>query len=302
MTSLKRPMLAATLDTESLEKLDFPVMASVKLDGIRALVIDGVVYSRSMKSIPNSMVQEIFGKSEFNGFDGELIFGNPNDPNVYNRSMECMRHSPRNPEEFRNEIRFYVFDLHDSDAVFEERFKMLQSRIGHLGHRNLRVVPHATYGNLETLLEFETQSLKDGYEGIMVRGMQGKYKNGRATLKQQILGKVKRFQDSEAEILEISALKKTVDGFKIDELGYRKTSARKDTKQEIETMGVIRVRDIHSGVEFEIGSGFNQEQRDLFWQNKEEFIGKLVKYKFFEIGKEKPRFPIFQGFRSDLDL
>lgn len=300
--SFKRPMLASTLDTETLEKLQFPVLASVKLDGIRALVIDGVVYSRSMKPIPNSSVQKLFGKPEYNGFDGELIYGNANDPDVYNRSMECMKKEPRNVEDFEDRIRYYVFDLHDMDATFKERLEALHSRIGHFGNKNLYPVQHPTIDNLQSLQNFETQALDEGYEGIMVRSPTGGYKNGRSTPKQQWLGKLKRFQDSEAEILEIIPLKRTIDGFTINELGYRKTSTRKDTKQVMETMGAIRVKDVKSGVEFEIGSGFTQEQRDDFWENQAAYIGQLVKYKYFEIGKEKPRFPIYQGFRSADDM
>ena len=40
-------MLAATVD--SVEQLRYPLLGSPKLDGVRAIVIDGVVYSRNMK-------------------------------------------------------------------------------------------------------------------------------------------------------------------------------------------------------------------------------------------------------------
>ena len=63
-----KPMLAATL--KSPEALKFPVVASPKLDGVRAIIIDGVVMSRNLKPIPNVFVQKIFGHREFNGFDG----------------------------------------------------------------------------------------------------------------------------------------------------------------------------------------------------------------------------------------
>lgn len=299
---LKRPMLASTLDEESLSKLKFPALASIKLDGIRALVIDSVVYSRSMKPIPNSSVQKLFGKPEYNGFDGELIYGEPNAPDVYNRSMECMKKEPRNVEDFEDNIRFYVFDLHDLNAGYRDRLHSLAMRIGHFGDKHIWTVQHVDIDSIESLLKFEKLALSEGYEGVMVRSIDGGYKNGRSTPKQQWLGKLKRFQDSEAEILEIIPLKKTVDGFTINELGYRKTSTRKDTKQIMQTMGSIRVKDVKSGVEFEIGSGFTQEQRDDFWENQAAYLGQLVKYKYFEIGKEKPRFPIYQGFRSAEDL
>ena len=66
-------------------------------------------------------------------------------------------------------------------------------------------------------------------------------------------------------------------------------------------MGAITVRDLKTGVEFEIGSGFTAEQRLDFWANK--YIGEIVKYSYFEVGaKDKPRFPTYLGFRSKDDM
>ena len=62
-----KPMLASKLEGTP----RFPVYASPKYDGIRALVINGVVVSRNMKPIPSKFVQENFSK--FEGFDGELM-------------------------------------------------------------------------------------------------------------------------------------------------------------------------------------------------------------------------------------
>lgn len=47
-----KPMLAGKC--EGLESLKYPVLVSVKLDGVRALVIGGKVMSRSLKPIPNA--------------------------------------------------------------------------------------------------------------------------------------------------------------------------------------------------------------------------------------------------------
>ena len=50
MTTAKCMAAASIKDVDSLK---YPVMASAKLDGIRALVSDGIVLSRSGKPIPN---------------------------------------------------------------------------------------------------------------------------------------------------------------------------------------------------------------------------------------------------------
>ena len=105
-----KPMLAASATNEEIEKFTFPLMASPKLDGIRAIVLDGVVMSRSLKPIRNKKVQELFGKPEFNGLDGELILGSPTDPNCFNHSTALMGEELR--EEVKDlEICYYVFDV-----------------------------------------------------------------------------------------------------------------------------------------------------------------------------------------------
>ncbi|MGK3946251.1 hypothetical protein ABK046_48855, partial [Streptomyces caeruleatus] len=68
MTTIFKPLLATDYDPD---KQRYPCVASPKLDGVRGIVRDGIVYSRSNKPIPNRNVQEKFGRLE--NFDGELI-------------------------------------------------------------------------------------------------------------------------------------------------------------------------------------------------------------------------------------
>ena len=57
------------------------------------------------------------------------------------------------------------------------------------------------------------------------------------------------------------------------------------------------------GVDFEIGTGFTEAQRIEFWKDRKNLLGKLVKYRSQEIGvKDRPRFPVFHGFRDKIDL
>lgn len=291
-------MLAASAKSEDYQKLNFPVYVSPKLDGIRAIVIDGVVYSRSLKPFPSKQIQDLFGKPEFNGFDGELIVGSPTAEDAYNKTMAVMRHEIE--PEIVQQINFHVFDI-VKELSYKERLSILESLSINSIPDNIVFVSNKLINNLEDLYSFEEQQLEQGFEGVMIRSPEGGYKQGRSTLKQQWLVKMKRFSDSEAEIIGITPLFKSVDGFKIDELGYRKTSSKKGDKEVQETMGSITVRDLKTGVEFEIGSGFTAEQRLDFWTNK--YIGEIVKYSYFEVGaKDKPRFPTYLGFRSLDDM
>lgn len=294
-------MLAASATNEEIEALKFPLIASPKIDGIRAIIKDGTVYSRSMKPIPNIRIQELFGKEEYNGFDGELVLGNPTDPNLYNKTMEVMRHEPRNQEDFDEKIKFLVFDLYDLDLPYKERYEILKSKVKN--SKNVDFLKGEFITSANQLNEFEAQVLEDGFEGVMVRNPDGLYKQGRSTLKQSWLVKIKRFVDGEAQIVGFEAFKKTVDGFTISETGYRKTSTRKDTKEAQELLGNLKVKDLVTGIKFEIGSGFDLATREELWKDKENLEGKIIKYKHFTIGAmEKPRFPVFLGFRDERDL
>lgn len=111
-----KPLLAETLDDTS--KVPFPVLVSAKLDGIRAIVKDGVVYSRSMKPIRNRHVQNLFGREKYNGLDGELVVGAPNAPDVYLKTNSGVMSAGGEPDVF-----FYAFDRWDMpDVPYETRY------------------------------------------------------------------------------------------------------------------------------------------------------------------------------------
>jgi DNA ligase-1 len=69
------------------------------------------------------------------------------------------------------------------------------------------------------------------------------------------------------------------------------------------TMGCLNVRDLKSKVEFSIGTGFDADLRKHIWEGRKCVLGKIVKYKYFAGGsKDKPRFPVFLGFRDKRDM
>jgi DNA ligase-1 len=63
------------------------------------------------------------------------------------------------------------------------------------------------------------------------------------------------------------------------------------------------VRDIYTDVEFDIGGGYNAAQRADMWKERHKLPNLVAKYKYFPSGgKDKPRFPVFQGWRDPRDL
>lgn len=296
-----RPMLAAKAD---LKNLDFPLFVSPKLDGVRALIVDGVVMSRSMKPIPNEYVQVAFGQMALNGLDGELIVGEPTADDVYRKTNSAVMTRDGFPD-----VRFYAFDsFHDLVAgePFEARLKEVQ----YVQRTNacddfcpLIAHPHEVAYGPDGLEMFETQWVEEGYEGVILRHPDRQYKFGRSTAKEQGMLKLKRFDDSEAEVLEVIELQRNGNEACTNELGYTSRSSHKDNLVAAGTMGALRVRDIHTGQTFNIGTGFTQADRDALWQDRDSTVGRIVKYKYFAVGvKDLPRHPVFLGFRSAEDL
>ena len=281
-----KPMLACEAN---LSKLKFPVLASPKLDGVRALVRDGVVLSRSLKPIPNRHVQLMFGRPELEGLDGELILGDPTHPEAYRRTVSAVMSIEGDPD-----VDFHVFDRWDRDYPYNEVA---------LSYGLTIPVFSTLLLNMDELEEYEVALLDKGYEGVMLRDPQSPYKFGRSTAKEGYLLKLKRFADSEAEIIGFEELLHNHNEATINDTGHIERSTKQDGLLPADTLGALIVRDIHSGVEFKIGTGFTAAERQKFWNLRASLRGALVKYQYFPTGsKEKPRFPSFQGFRHRIDL
>lgn len=290
-----KPMLSATYDET--KPLTFPLLVSPKLDGVRAVIIDGVVLSRSLKPIPNKHVQELFGKSEYNGLDGELIVGDPTSSTVFrDTTSQVMSHDKV------ADVKFFVFDdFTEPTDPFIERLSKVKERLDY--NKGLISVTHVVVDNTEYLDDIEADYLETGYEGVMLRSLNGLYKYGRSTLKEGYLIKVKRFLDSEAEILELIEQQHNANEATKNALGRTERSTSKAGMVGKDTLGAVSVRDLVTGVEFEIGSGFDYAIRAEIWADKDNYIGKIIRYKYFPVGsKDRPRFPVFQGFRDKIDM
>ena len=291
-TSIPKPMLATNVD---LTKLAYPVYASRKLDGVRAIVHDGVVYSRNGKPIPNKHVQNLF--KDLHGFDGELIVGSPTAKDVFQKTTSGVMSIEGEPD-----VHYYVFDVHDCSTNFRSRWVDTLVYLCIEEPKQTVIVDEELVVNEQELLAFEQKVLAEGYEGVILRKPDAKYKHGRSTVKEGALLKLKRFSDAEAEIVGAECLYTNTNEATVNALGYTERSTKKEGKVALDTLGAFIVKN-KEGVEFSIGSGFNDEQRKEYWKDRYKLIGKTIKYKYFEVGvKDKPRFPIFLGFRAEGDM
>lgn len=300
MSSKFKPMLA---DHAVMDSIKFPMMASTKLDGIRAVVLNGQLLSRSLKPIPNKYTRFLFEDDpRYEGLDGELIVGSPTDPNCFRNTTSGVM-----SEEGEPDVHFYVFDQIPEycgmkpDTPFLKRYKDLKENISDLKH--VVLVGQHTVTNLDELSSFEDYCLTEGYEGVIIKDPDSPYKYGRSTVKEGYMLKIKRYKDSEARIIGYEELMSNENEAFTNELGKTERSNHKENMVPQDTLGALVVEDIKTGVQFNIGTGFDQSTRAVLWAMGKELIGKVVKYKYFGYGQmDKPRHPVFLGFRDKRDM
>lgn len=290
-------MLAAKC--EDINSVTLPVYASPKLDGIRATVIDGVLMSRNMKPIPNAHAQSLFGKKKYEGMDGELIVGAATLADAFRATTSGVMSNDGKPD-----VYFHVFDdCRQPHVPFHMRLDNLRNRVKVLGRKEIVVVPHVHVGAHSLIAELEEKWLAQGFEGLMLRDPHGPYKYGRSTAREGFLLKLKRFEDSEAVVDGVEELEHNQNEATRDGNGRTKRSSAKAGKVAGGVLGNLLVRDVHTGVAFSIGSGFDAATREALWSVRETLQGQVVKYRYFPTGsKSRPRFPVFLGFRDPRDM
>jgi DNA ligase-1 len=297
-----KPMLAYSGDLEIFEKLldrDGFLYVSPKIDGIRAAITEDGVLSRSLKPIRNRMVQQKFNFKELIGYDGELITGNLTDPNVFNKTTSNVMSF--DGEEYTT---FYIFDNFKlPDYKFLDRMYFINNDDNLKIKTNVSILPNKIIHSIDELNALEVYYTELGYEGVMVRSPQSHYKYGRSTAKEGGLGKLKRFVDSEAVILSMECKYHNDNPSFTNELGRTARSSAQADLVPMDTMGVLHVRDIHNGLEFGLGTGFNDDDRKWFWENRDKVSGLIIKYRYFSVGmKDLPRHPSYKGIRDNDDL
>jgi len=280
---------------DDLTQLRYPVLASPKVDGVRAVVVDGVVLAgRSMRPIPNAFVQELFGLASLEGLDGELVVGAETGPDVFNRTQSGVMSRHGEPD-----VRFLVFDDLAHGGDFLRRHANAVRRASR-AKTSVSYLDHVHVSDAGWLEAYEDDCLAKGYEGVMLRDPHGAYKQGRSTTKEGGLLKLKRFKDSEAVVTGVVEL---MHNGNEERTATGRRSTRKAGKTGTGVLGVLLGRDLKTGQPVEAGTGFTARQRADLWRIRETLPGLVFTYKFFPHGTDdRPRFPVFKGFRSPLDL
>lgn len=294
-----KPMLAGKLTKADLGKLKFPLTVQPKLDGIRCVVFGGVAYSRKLLPIPNKYVQfMVHENADFlEGMDGELMVGQATDSSVYLNTMSGVMSGDGEPD-----FSFHVFDRY-GDNTFDGRYYGVLLDFSRLRYPMFQMVSSEEVVNEEELMEAYSGFMAKGYEGLIIRGTYSRYKYGRSTINEGHLLKYKQFEDAEAKIIGFKERMHNANEQQRDNLGHSKRSSAKAGKVATGTLGAFVCLSLCGRIEFDLGTGFNDDQRSSYWSDQESLLGRIVKYRYFDGGAyEKPRHPVFLGFRDPIDM
>lgn len=290
MIELIRPQLAASEMPNIYTQVTWPKIIQPKLDGICCLAVDGVAMSRTMKPIPNRYVQRVFKDLNLHGFHGELM--------VHGDFNEVQSAIMR--EEGEPEFYYVVYDVWNIDAPYSVRNLYFLKHVNLLNNKHVCVIDGEI---VDSPQECETELnhyIQLGYEGAMLRDLDSLYKQGRHTLKSQALLKLKKFYDDEAVVIGFEEKLHNENVQEKDERGYSKRSQKKEGMVPANTLGALVVK--WKDVEFKIGSGYTDSQRQAIWSNRENLLGKLATFRYQELSKYGvPRFPTWKCMRDEFN-
>lgn len=206
------PMLAQTYSIEKTRKNDitYPCYVQPKLDGLRCIVYkrNGKVFYQSrtgglfetMEHLTPSMLL-FFDEYSNIIFDGELYTTDM--PFEELAGLIKKKKITVNDKEKLKYIQYHIYDIYEGDEKekqpFEERYKLLKKIFRQ--KNDIKDIKLVQTLKCESLSEFKKQFsefVTDGYEGIMLRNINGLYKAG---YRSNDLQKYKEFFEDEYPII-----------------------------------------------------------------------------------------------------
>ena len=307
---LFKPMLADDVD---LDKLKLPVIVLAKVDGVHQIVkenVDGVptLFGRSLKPTKNAYLQHVLSDDALLGIHFEIIKGDsPTAEGICSNTTSMV--NSHNKEMSGEMFTCYLFDTFLApDKGYAERLDFIKGVVGVLNLPFLKIPQHKLCNTLEEVLEFEKEVLEAGYEGIILRSPSMPYKNGRSTQREGGYLRLKRFIELNALCVGVEEMMENTNEAKVNEVGRSERSSHKANmvgKGMVGALQAILLEDlidmanpsviIPKGTEIKVGFSTTDKERKHYWENKDEIINKVIKFKSFPVNiKDKPRFPTYE--------
>lgn len=313
-----KPQLA---EDAILDQVRFPCIVQPKIDGVRALNLNGTLTGRSLKPFEGLGITDYFSHKDFIGLDGEMTLGSK--PNCGERLCSMTTGAMGRFKDVAEmpDLHWWVFDLVAEDTRHREyhrRYEMLRHWVENtLQHPRVHLVPMFLAQNAAELNGFIAGNFDQGYEGTIIRNPEAPYKPGRATQKGQELWRVKPWADAEILVTGVSEGEVNTNEAKKNALGRTERSSAKAgmvANGQIGSIQGVMLADFHDpftgkllfpkGLDVTVGSGeMTVNEAEYYFKNQKEIVGHVVKFKHMTHGvKDKPRFPTYMSHRLPQDM
>ena len=271
------PMLAHSYEKHG-HKISFPAYVQPKLDGHRciAVVQDGKasLWSRTRKRITGVPHIERELEAAFADRDGTFVLDGELYNHEYRDKFEQLTSLIRSqtPKPNHTEVQYWVYDIVHAELLQHTRNSMLRA-LGLNFCKYIVKVPTDEVASQDEMIAVFGAYIENGFEGLMVRNADGKYKGSRS----YDLQKVKVFADAEYELVRIEA-------------GKGKMADK-----------AVFVCVTETGEEFKCKLVGKLDDLKKYLDDPEPWIGRMVTVKYQNLSeKGVPRFGVAMRFREDV--
>jgi DNA ligase-1 len=276
------PMLAHNFEKRS-HDIRYPAVAQRKFDGVRCLAItqaDGSVRLMTRKGKDFAHLNHLRDQIKALNIEPNMVL----DGEVYSDSLTfqeatgLVRRQTLKPGDIEKmeQIDYRLYDailLDRPEATFLDRYSKLaalfptSSSVEGRRMGNLVLTENFPLRGPEDIMSLHSQFTGDEeFEGVMIRNLHGTYDLNKRS---KHLQKFKTFQDAEYEII-----------------GYTEASGNDQGT-------VVWIVKTAIGQEFRVRPEGTRESRREYFENGDDYIGKMLTVKFFELTDDGvPRFPV----------
>lgn len=290
-------MLAKPMKANFIKKIKFPALAQLKSDGARCICViqngDVTLYSRNYKEYHNlnslkegilSFIPNQYGDCVLDGEllvrDGTGIADRQTGNGIINKSSKGTIKKSDADKMFIKVWDIIPYDAYFKDGVFKskykERLKVLKQ--GTINDK-VEIIEEHYVADLQEAKKIYEMYRDQGEEGILLKNLDGYWVDKRSP------DQVKFKAEFHCDLI----VKEVIEG----------------TKKYTGMLGAVRCETKDGLVEVNVGSGFNDEQREDYWNNPDKILDEVIEVKHNGLiqskGKDKASvfLPIFQYIRND---
>jgi DNA ligase-1 len=287
-----------------LDELVYPLIASNKIDGLRMIVKDGKLLTRSLKPIMNVNLQNRFKfLAEWSQKNNTILDGELFSPAISFPELSGMCRGFENV--LIDDLKFYCFDRiisENFDEPYQRREKGIQPILDLFNPEFVTKVKSYIVINAQEVKDLFEKVIADNFEGLILRSLDGRYKFGRASLKENLMYKCKPFETFDRQITGVVQSTEVDEDAekKINELGRSVTSKKLSERHTIEKASAFWVD--YEGKPLKVVLAMTDPEKVAVWANRASLIGKWIEFKGMKIGMKKgglPRHPVMIRYRED---